>query len=43
MLSQGGVGGPPSDAGSLIETNLNSGAAVDERRELEQAYKDLQN
>lgn len=44
MLSQGAAGGPPSEAGSLFDTQQNnSGAAVDERRELELAYKDLQN
>ena len=42
MLSQGGVG-PPSEAGSIFDTQQNSAAAADERRELEQAYKDLQN
>ena len=35
------LGGPPSEAGSLFDTTLNNAAACDERRELEDAFKDL--
>ena len=36
-------GGPPSEAGSILDTTLNGVAAADDRRELESAYKDLSN
>jgi len=41
VLSMGG--GPPSEAGSILDTTLNNAAAADDRRDLELAYKDLYN
>ena len=34
-------GGPPSEGGSLFDCAQNNAAASDDRRELDQAYKDL--